>query len=1138
MRKTALFMALVLALESIVPGSVLAAEQTPEPVEEIVADGTTEGEDEATILETDPNAPTVTYLGWARPEGTYGMDQTGKYVSFWVYGKNLTRDIVPVVYQGANYEDKEGVAATTGLAGFELLENGKGAVYKLVKGSNFSDTNNYNYVRFADVEDAKNTWVHCVAYDIGDGRVEGATTMSVEAHYDCGLEYVRTYVCESFAPEGATVKVLPIYYENVWDAVQLKEVSVKIEKDENGRLYAELNEDYADYSKIQDVVAHNGYVKVTNSNNKYGMVKFADNPCEHMDNLSVPEGYSWQVMKINDVGASFFEGTNTGDAVLTAEQISKISGIGNVRVNLIKDGVIEQQFSAAIGSGKPSTLSKLKKAIKDGTAPKIALVSGSTTTLGAKVKVTNPECVTKYYDEGLRYVVTIIDANNDRATRHIAVSNLAAEEIEAYVGRMDGGTYKVSVALGYYDADMDMVTNTGKSSNVVTVTLVNPYEKTLTVASKAAKLKQGNDDITTLATITWNNADEQYRKINQDKIEITAGPKGATNLKELSRALYYDAADSSIKINIKSHSGGWNGVYAGQYTVKISAPQAAGKTPASKTFTFTVLPTAKSLAGGFNSTWFYKEQGKELVLKPTVLFTDYADQPIAAKDAPKDVKFTLLDAYETYGTPLDAKYATVDANGVVTVNKDFNGENQEFAFWLKVEWTEDGKTSSESFESTRVYTTNPGISGFKLDGEELAPNEKHEVSVKAYEINGRRLWAEDASPWGEYLFSYCATYTVKGSSLKLDAYNNIVTTGKPGKTTVTVTYKDGSKVSDYIVFNVELDAVSLDFQQDGKTISLKENEENVIELEPNQPLMFYVNGSNHEIANDTTNAVKYKVSAKTGKLLDVRKAVNGYKYASGVLSYVPKAEEDVITFTDNSVKPAKTVQYKIRIPAMSKQNQAAVKVKSNKAKIYTNMYSGEIKFELLSDTNFSGGVVSLTADPAKLNKKDYDKYSKLEHLVLNGHIDSNNAAVFDISSYTDLPAGTYSMFLQVKKGDVVSAPIPVKITVAKLPKVTVRATAKNIAGTKNAKVEIKGTNTLTVTAQNYANAPVGKTGELNHFKDYFEMYPGDDGLYVRFKGSDIKLVPANDRTCLVKCTVYDLGGYSMDIDVPVKVTIK
>lgn len=1088
--------------------------------------------------------PLLTMAGWTTADRIFRFDSLGtKYVSIWVYGLNLSNATIPVLWQ-------DGRAVTGAMIDCEPLEYKKGMVYKLEKKSGFS-----NLAEATDIKMDGATIYNPYEDELNQSSIsEGLYplvwlqdgVLMADIHDDCSVNRMRIYLAENFAAVDQTVGVELL--DRGYNPLCEKEFKT-VQKDVAGRLYVQID----NIKKICSQVPKDDDLFYVNVTNKYATTSqylafvasdttlaredyykwyWSQRGGVHLDNLSVPEGYRWQIMCISDVGKILFEGTNTGEAVLTQAQLETLYEYGCVRVNLWKDDIVVKQYEVFFNNASNKPDEKLKEAVEKGAAPKIEIVSDSTTTRSVDVRVINPDYVLNAPAESLQYLFAVTDALGEVTYRYEYVQPIKKQRVTLEIPDLIGGKYKVTVNI-LYVINEDILAKS-KISEKRTFQLVEPYEQSLSVKALGTGVYQGDTTVNSVAQVRWRNADVNYRTVS---IELLKGPKGC-DLSLLSNAFYYDAEDACIKFRLNTESA-WNGVRAGKYQLNIKAAQQSGKEPAQRTVNVVILQSPKKIEVTTPLVRYYKTTGKSLRIKPTLVEYDYADVLISENNRGKTTySFKWYD--KTYQDLLKMKPET----GIVTVDSIFGAEGDKVIFAIEVK---DARGKTAKTADITVSSEKRDISSIKLGDK----TQEYLQGVFAYEVNDKAIVLRDQN--NQLINSRDVKFSVKGSSVQITEMGVVKTTGKAGKSVITAKLKDGSGTVATISLDILLDKVNLkayyEYTKDAIPLMVSTAEKpNVVStiIYNGDPILFKLIGTNGKVASQNGNAVSYKIRSSKGKLYDYGKVSNNLKVSSGEYVYVPKAAEDTITVTDYSTNPATISIYKIEVPSLDADVVPQLSVKKKKNVIYTQMGEGqELSFDLKQDVNYTGCKVVIDSNyiEACCSAKTWMNYKYVKTQFLTGHVVNGNQIVFPIAANNKyaIPTGTYKMNLFLTKDKTVLAPIPVVITVAYIPKVSASLVNNPIKmNTSNSvtalKIELKRAQSVEVIGVD--NCLIGDTNRYNAFSNYFAVDMVADRPRIVYLGKDITLVQKRDRSGIIYYKVKDLAGFEHVKSFKVKIDIK
>ena len=338
-------------LEAVKSGKLRAGEYYDLLIER--DDGSTTLEKNAIEITADTR---ITGFGISNPGcGPYAIPINGSYVSIYVYGLNLNKNVLPVFYG----LDEENVAYTdeVKIVGYEPFcmretygSKQEGAYYKLSMAPGY-DARDLLVDAAYEVK-FNNAYVETfISHGDGTGHAEWvengfrklyshpkSTGVLYMEWISIGGQYLRLYLDPQVYTEDGSVTART--FDNSSSEFTTPETA-DCQIDELGRVYA----DFSSKTSLYKLMEENGYIEVRAPwSATYDEIDgYAYNQMlKYANNLDVLAGYTWEIHNLTEVGAPIYSGTNTGSSVLSAEQVAELRKIGTVRVNLYENGLIKE----------------------------------------------------------------------------------------------------------------------------------------------------------------------------------------------------------------------------------------------------------------------------------------------------------------------------------------------------------------------------------------------------------------------------------------------------------------------------------------------------------------------------------------------------------------------------------------------------------------------------------------------------------------------------------------------------------------------------------------------------------------------------------------------------------------------------
>ena len=284
-------------------------------------------------------------------------DNTGDYVSLFVYGLNLTKDNVPTFYNADKSVALTEYVTDDVMCGNEEWEYGFDYTLKKkdASGGDWVINSYYPvlvsgdalYVKNYSVEEKETTFY----YGYSD---------TFERHeLNTYAENFRVYL----APTGVTEED---YVEaKAYEDYSKDPLTVEAKVQYDGKnYYAEFDKDSIVYQAIEDNYWRILF-NIKGQDSTYTVWVGGINKPKVVGNITVPANHSWEVHSVSDVANPIYSGTTTTKKnVLTASQVSKLEGKGLHRICTYKaNGVVANRYLAYF---KGETLYKINYEVNGG----------------------------------------------------------------------------------------------------------------------------------------------------------------------------------------------------------------------------------------------------------------------------------------------------------------------------------------------------------------------------------------------------------------------------------------------------------------------------------------------------------------------------------------------------------------------------------------------------------------------------------------------------------------------------------------------------------------------------------------------------------------------------------------------------
>ncbi len=288
------------------------------------------------------------YREWYKDEEeqTIFSDDTGNYVSVFVYGLNLEKNNIPTFYNADGSKVLAKYVEEDSKCGYER-GNKWGNFYCLKKVS--TDMGLENYVEGRVIVDGDVLYAggagHCETR-IGNEGIYFTEYLENGQLYDSSPGRVRLYIGEGVnCNEGNLVTYEMLAFLSVFDMPTYRDTAV-VQRNQNGK-YIEFSEESIIYKNWHKEWSF----KLMKDNTILSSHEAEQSPwytnINSADSLLVPAGCSWEVHAIGEITKTLYSGTNTSNntvSVLTNAQLSKLAQMGTVRVCIYNaDGTAKER---------------------------------------------------------------------------------------------------------------------------------------------------------------------------------------------------------------------------------------------------------------------------------------------------------------------------------------------------------------------------------------------------------------------------------------------------------------------------------------------------------------------------------------------------------------------------------------------------------------------------------------------------------------------------------------------------------------------------------------------------------------------------------------------------------------------------
>lgn len=273
-------------------------------------------------------------------------DDTGNYVSLYVYGLNLDQNSVPTFYDETGSTVLAKYIKDDPMCGYEV-DSAFGSHYRLKKMS--SDLTIDKYVEGRAIVSGNVIYTGGKKYCSSDITVRG---VFFEEYLKSGQLYegsaggIRFYIGEGVncnAGDTVTYMLIGRYNSNTYTDTAL------VQRNGNGK-YIEFDESSTIYKNFPGLDSYTYDFKLMKGNETLASTRssgFSYINIHSADSLLVPTGCSWEIHAIGELTNTIYSGTNTGSntaSVLTNTQLSKLAQMGTVRVCIYNtDGTVRER---------------------------------------------------------------------------------------------------------------------------------------------------------------------------------------------------------------------------------------------------------------------------------------------------------------------------------------------------------------------------------------------------------------------------------------------------------------------------------------------------------------------------------------------------------------------------------------------------------------------------------------------------------------------------------------------------------------------------------------------------------------------------------------------------------------------------
>lgn len=278
--------------------------------------------------------------------GTIFPDNTGNYISLYVYGLNLNQNSVPTFYDKTGSTVLAQYIKDDPLCGCESAGD-IGMYYRLRKVS--ADLIVDKYVEGRSTISGDVIYANGDKYCSTDITVRGIFFEEYLRNgqlYDGSAGRVRLYIGEGVNCNAGDIVTYELKARN--NSKNYTDTAI-VQINGNGK-YIEFGENSTIYKFFPGLDSYTYDFKLTKGNEVLTSTRSSGGGYRYIysaDSLLVPAGCSWEIHAIGEIAKTLYRGTNTSSStasVLTNTQLSKLAQMGTVRVCIYNtDGAVRER---------------------------------------------------------------------------------------------------------------------------------------------------------------------------------------------------------------------------------------------------------------------------------------------------------------------------------------------------------------------------------------------------------------------------------------------------------------------------------------------------------------------------------------------------------------------------------------------------------------------------------------------------------------------------------------------------------------------------------------------------------------------------------------------------------------------------
>lgn len=414
-------------------------------------------------------------------------DNTGNYISVFVYGYNLDKDNIPTFYHFSSNEILASYDAADQECGYEY-GNICGNFYRLKKTSAEIGNHTSSHVKVNGDVLYSYGGDYCYAEISSKG-------IFFEEHLESGQLYdgsegrVRLYIGEGVeCSEGDSVIYEMKTYSDTSDYGATITDTAVVQKNKNGK-YIEFSEKSQIYKRINNrasfkLIKGSEVLTVESAYRSWYNIDI-----QSANYLQVPAGCSWEIHAIGEITKTLYSGINTSNStssVLTSSQIFDLAKQGTVRVCIYNsDGTVRERKLVCFYSDLDQPMFPISVGYLNASQIKVVDSKGLPIA-GAEVLYRGSVLLTS--ENG---IATLLDYEPGNSLC-INKQNYITKTIDSFVGNATGCTTYVLLSSGGILQSARMIVN-GEGTDILTKeATINRYYKT-TNFSIHCKTRSGYD---------------------------------------------------------------------------------------------------------------------------------------------------------------------------------------------------------------------------------------------------------------------------------------------------------------------------------------------------------------------------------------------------------------------------------------------------------------------------------------------------------------------------------------------------------------------------------------------------------------------------------------------------------------------